>query len=291
MSIPFTIARSIKRRISALGYITTDEKLEPETIDGISDCLTRGVSDLSVQALNRFTVRLNRKVFNRAVRRDFFYGAIRIRKLNNAARCLLLNNEASAWALTTCYYASFFCAVELLRCSGTFITYLTEEQIQSILERSQVPPVGARLETGTYEGIAKYDSATEEVSIAFVKRNIRHHAFTWTQIKEIIKESGRSVTGVDATIQRRLEQFMGQESGPAWPSPSDVRNFWNYEQSSHFGAPGEKICGTFKKLLITRGSALKWGAGQTAYPGHDIKAAAMAFIMNVLGSWNFKKYQ
>jgi hypothetical protein len=231
--------------------------------------------------VNRFEVVLRQDYFNQAVRRELYDGIVRIRQLEKSVQALSAGNTATAWLLTTCYYASFFAAIEILRCTGTFVSYFHSGAINRIKQQA-TSLVVANIEEGTYEGSAKYDVSTGQVTIIFARRHIRHHELTWQQMRCIIKQTKKSLTGVDAIHQEHLERFIGRDNAPFWRSPSDVRNYWNYENASLFGKNGEVEGAEFRKLAKNKGAAVNWGGQKKVVASNSSEACSIAFIMNAL---------
>jgi hypothetical protein len=275
------IARHVRNKISALGYTNTDDKTRPEALYSLKDRLRYGPSDIQILGVNRFQVSLRGDYFNQAVRRELYDGVVRIKQLEKSVQALSTGNAATAWLLTTCYYASFFAAIEILRCSGSFVSYFHSPAINQIKQQA-TSVVAANIEEGTYEGAAEYDASTGQVTITFVKKHIRHHELTWQQMKRIITQTKKALTGIDAIHQEHLERFIGRDAAPSWPSPSDVRNHWNYEDASLFGKNGEVEGAEFRKLAKNKGSAVNWGGQKKVASSHSSEACSIAFIMNAL---------
>jgi hypothetical protein len=274
------IARHVRSKVSALGYTMTDDKTAPEALYSLKDRLRHGPSDIQILGVNRFEVTLSGTSFNQAVRRELYDGIVRIKQLEKSVQALTVGNAATAWLLTTCYYTSFFAAIEILRCSGSFVSYFHTEAISRIKQKA--PPVADSIEEGTYEGSAEFNANTGEVTVTFVKRKIRHHELTWQQLKRIVTQTRKDLTGMDAIHQEHLEKFIGSDAAPFWPSPSDTRNHWNYEDASLFGKNGDVKGSEFRKLARNKTAALNWG-GQKKVICTDIAcASSVAFIMNAL---------
>lgn len=274
------IARHVRSKVSALGYTTTDDKLRPEAMYSLKDRLRHGPAQIQILATNRFEVTLSGADFNQSIRRELFDGIVRIKELQKSVQALMTGNAATAWLLTTCYYTSFFAAIEILRCSGSFVSYFHSEAISLI--KQQAPAVAHNIEEGSYEGSAEYDSSTGEVTVTFVKKKIRHHELTWQQLKRIVTQTKKDLTGMDAVHQEHLEKFIGSDDAPFWPSPSDTRNRWNYEDASLFGKNGESVGLEFRKLAKNKVAALNWGGQKRVSFSHGACASSVAFIMNAL---------
>lgn len=275
------IARYVRDRVAALGYKTTDDKSKPDQLHTLKDRLRNGPGDIRILAKNRFEIALSTTHFNQTVRREFFDGIVRVKGLERSVRTLSDEKAAAAWLLTTCYYTSFFAAIEILRCNGSFVSYFHEDAAKQIRQRSSTT-TGHDIESGTYVGCAEFDSTTGEVKITFVKKHFRHHEATWDQLKEIVTETRKKMTGIDAVHQEQLEKFIGSDGPPFWPSPSDTRNLWNYEDASLFGKNGDAKSGEFRKLAANKPASLKWGGHKRTVVSDESRASSVVFIMNAL---------
>ncbi len=275
------IARHIRQKVSDLGYTVSDDKSRPEALYSLKERLRYGPIDIKIVGKNRFQAVLSGMHFNQSMRRELYDGIVRIRQLEKSVQLLVLGDATAAWILTTCYYASFFSAIEILRCSGTFVSYFHNAAINKIKQNAG-PGTGDNIEEGTYEGRAELNVTTGEVKITFVKRKIRHHELTWQQLKQIVAQTKKNLTGIDAVHQEQLEKFIGKESAPFWPSPSDTRNHWNYEDAALFGSHGENKGAEFKKLAKNKVAALKWGGQKRPAWSTEACASSVAFLMNAL---------
>jgi len=153
------IARHVRDRVATLGYKTTDDKSRPDHLHTLKDRLRNGPGDIRILAKNRFEIALSATQFNQTVRREFFDGIVRVKGLEKAVRTLSEGKAAAAWVLTTCYYTSFFAAIEILRCNGSFVSYFHEDAANQIKQRSSTA-TGHDIESGTYVGSAEPDSTT-----------------------------------------------------------------------------------------------------------------------------------
>ena len=275
------IARHVRDKVAALGYKTTDDRSSPDQLHTLKDRLRNGPGDIQILAKNRFEIALSVTQFNQTVRREFFDGIVRVKGLEKSVQTLSEGKAAAAWLLTTCYYTSFFAAIEILRCSGLFVSYFHEKAVKQIKQRSPTT-TGHEIESGTYVGSAVSYATTDEVKITFVKKHYRHHEATWDQLREIVTETRKKMTGIDAVHQEQLEKFIGNDGSPFWPSPSDTRNLWNYEDASLFGKNGEVRSGEFRKLTANKQGSLKWGGQKRTVVTDESRASSMAFIMNAL---------
>ena len=275
------IARHVRDKVSTLGYKTTDDRSRPDQLHTLKDRLRCGPGDIRILAKNRFEIALSATQFNQTVRREFFDGIVRVKGLEKSVRTLSEGNAAAAWLLTTCYYTSFFAAIEILRCNGSFVSYFHGEAVKQIKQRSSTG-TSDEIESGTYVGMAESDTTTGEVKIIFGKMKYRHHEVTWGQLKQIVTETRKKMTGIDAVHQEQLEKFIGNDNAPFWPSPSDTRNLWNYEDASLFGKNGEARSGEFRKLAANKPASLKWGGQKRTVVTDESRASSVAFIMNAL---------
>jgi hypothetical protein len=280
-SVSVELARFARSQIAGLGYVVNDDKSAPESLSGLKERIRQGSGDFLMLSRTRFAIRLPSASYYQAIRKDLFDGVIRIKSLQKSAICLVTKGGATAWSLTTCYYVSFFSAVEILRCSGTHISYFDEDLAALI---TQYAPTSAHgiLESGTYEGSSIYDASADEVTITFSKRKIRHHEYTWSSLRRIVGQIRRNLTGVDGVMRERFEQFIGKDSRPSWPCPSETRNKWNYDNASLFGTLGESSGHEFRKLTLNPGAAYKWATVKRNNNTDSECASSVAFVMSVL---------
>jgi len=273
--IGFNLSRLIQTEITDLNYRISDDQNHPNRLRGLKDRVLDGPAELDVFGQNRFQAVIAGIHFNESLRRDFFFGASRIRKLSAAMDKLDKAEGATAWILTTCYYSAFFAGLELLRTTGTFISYFDSSEIETVVQRAK--HVAQRPEVGTYEGLATFDTIAGEVRIEFTKTATSHHQFVWSKLNPLIARAIKRA-GASDPFSQNLAAIVGE----AWPSPSATRNFWNYRDASLFVEAGEKLGVEFRKLMRDRVAAMNWAAKRKLVLHEQSQASSVALVRAVI---------
>ena len=271
--IHFSLGRLVQKSIVDLNYKISDDQNHPNRLRAIKDRVLDGPVDIDIFAQNRFRAVISGAHFNEGLRRDFYFGSNRVNKLLTAVTKLDSSGSATAWILTTSYYSTYFAGLELLRSMGTLISYFNSSDIDRIAQRAKT--VIATPEIGTYEGRAAYDSITNEIRIEYTKTASGYHHFVWVKLNQKIAQAIKLVGQSDNFSQNLTAVVDG-----SWPSISDTRNMWNYQNVCLFGEMGEKTGSEFRKLARDRISAIKWAGKKQAL--HDSSQASSVALLKAL---------
>jgi hypothetical protein len=273
----YIFSRHVGASLHDIGFQQVEED-RPERLLSLKELMTSQNVGISISTASRFQIEMRPREYCEALHKDLYFGLNRIGRLRHALRHLNASSCTSAWQVTTCYYASFFAATELLRTSGTYISYLDTETAQRVASLGSPP---GRIDEGTYEGVATFDQLVPCIRIQYSKRKVTHHKFTWQKISDFTKGI---VKGGGASERRLSETFLtliGTAQGSAWELPSDTRNTWNYAQSDLFSKKGEQHAEEFRKLCCADSAALNW-AKTLRHCNSSSEATAMGFFNSFL---------
>jgi hypothetical protein len=275
----FYLAREIQMRLAKLGYRNELKVTAPEILKDLKDRVITGPVKVTILGEKRFKAVVSANHYYEALCKRHFFGVRRIYRLCQSAEHLAHAGCATAWTLTTCYYAAFFAALELMELTGKHISYFSPEEISQI---NEVATLGKPVATaGPYLGEAQLDSMSKEVEITYTQSGQKPHDFAWTQLHGLI----RSVVPVTADALRHqgsLVRFLGQKGGAPWSRPNEVRNLWNYTIAELFCEKGEVLGDSLKDYILAPKEALRWGIGKHVHRSEMNEASSIGYIRATL---------
>jgi hypothetical protein len=273
----YLFSRKVGTSLQDLKVVKADEE-KPERLHSLRERLLYGQSvGVTVLSPTRFKVEINVQAYSQSLHKDLYFGLCRIGRLRNAVGNLRISKCASAWQVTTSYYAAFFAATELLRTTGVFISYFDGPAAASVSSHATGTDV---LEGGTFEGLAKWDDVNGVIQMEYSKRNIRHHDFTW---QKCVALANGIASSAKPSQRAFVELFLKLAGGPDsnWGYPSSTRNKWNYADADLFVARGEHFATQFRKLSASDSTAINWGK-EGRLTGEDSAVSAVAFVNSFL---------
>ncbi|MAX27769.1 MAG: hypothetical protein CMJ19_25015 [Phycisphaeraceae bacterium] len=228
------IKRIFRNPLSEIGFRVSDDR------DGQWDLksllLSGNLSVDSITSSNRYKLSLGDDIYYDALESTFYSGVVRYVK--QCSVCEKMRNEKispAAWNIVTLYYACFFCAVELLRVSGTWSIFLTSSEARNI---NEINISGTKFSSGTYFISIDHDGSYFNVFISKASNSGGgFHQTIWERFNALINIKKSHITDTkDQQIYSALSEGVGPEKGP-----SNLRNKWNYREPRLFNTSGEMI--------------------------------------------------
>jgi hypothetical protein len=102
--------------------------------------------------------------------------------------------------------------------------------------------------------------------------------------KELVDLLSQIRSGLDIQTKPAFEKllaFLGENSS-RWPSPSTVRNNWNYALPELFGSLGEAYSKEFRKQNGKVESTLKWANTMSLHRSNTNEVLGVNYCVNML---------
>ena len=272
------ITQKILSHLTNIGYRSEKLTYSLNKTFSMKSVLSDSQSDIHITETNTFLAKLDKRLYSECLQRDFAYGSLRVRSL-----CAWLRNQESsdlpsAWLLVSSYYAAFFIANEILRAGGRFIVYLDQSQLCAISDKAPSCPFS--LNKGTWCGKAS-EGDPGEVKIRFNIRNGGHHEQVWIELTDMLSKAKDGMSTAGKASMDRFLQFLGENSA-RWPSPSVVRNEWNYSMPEFFGSVGESLAKEFRKRNGKVDLTLNWAKEKRIHLSEANEASGINYCVIML---------
>lgn len=208
---------------------------------------------IEIVSEDAFCVKANPTDICISILRDYYHGFLRAERQWLSANSLAADSDHIAWTVVSAYYCAFFCAIEILRILGRFPLSLSQAEATLFARRA----VGAHKQDFLSKGHRNFvGSPSGDFSeITFKASGDRPHQFAWQQLSSTAFSYFPKKTGDWVELGKFKNICIGKKG---WENPSDIRNRWNYRDSTYFGALGRKSSQPFLKLLQDRSSASAW---------------------------------
>jgi hypothetical protein len=277
-SNPFTeyyLVQEILGQLGALGYRNDIKVTSADTLKTLKERLVTGPADLTLGAKNRFSAVLQSRDYCEGICKRHYFGVRRIERLSRSAERLADKRWATAWTLTTCYYSSFFSALELLELTGRHMLYLSNDEAEQITVFAKA---GAnRLSPGSYLGVAQQGGNPSEIEVHFAPSGKKPHEFAWEQFAKLV---GGVAAGSPEAVKHQVSmmRFLGRKGAMPWQKPNEVRNLWNYSDARLFCEHGETEGNKMAEFILAPKEAVKWGIGKQIHACDRDHATGLSYI-------------
>lgn len=236
--------------------------------------------NISILDKDMFEAIIDINEYNQIVYTETIYGLMRIARQCESINALLRDGVApKAWLIVTVYYHSFFCANLINRLLGRYSCYFTKKEINGIRAWA-INPRRKDLAHGNYVGY--YVSCDDgEVRIRFKNEGDKPHYTVWKHLHDRFEISSiRNSDDVKRVSRIQLFKKIINDNVRMWPSPSEIRNMWNYTDIVLYSKKGDEIAREFCAMLVDS-KDLKWASGKVA-PDKKNTATSVAFISSTL---------
>jgi hypothetical protein len=274
----YYLPQGVRAKLVQFQYKNELSSRSVESIKDLKEQILSGPVTIRVMDEKRFKVEISVAHFNEALCRRHYFGIRRIHRLCRGADLLASNKWATAWTLTTCYYAAFFAALELLHVTGRHVTYFSSDEIDELNTRAL--PSANSLLSGTYLGVAAYDASSGEVEISYGQTGQKPHDFAWHELKELVQQT--KAENHDAIQHRKtLLQLLGT-GVPKWSRPNEIRNRWNYVDPTLFCERGENVGAAMNERILHPKNAYRWASVKQLPVSQQNEAIGVAYIRATL---------
>ncbi len=270
----YYLAQEVKGRLGQLRYHNDLSVSTVEALKGLKEQILAGPVDLVIAHDNRFKVILKSEHYYEAICKRHYFGVRRMHRLCRSAERLAETKWATAWTLTTCYYAAYFAALELLNVTGNHVTYLSSSETVELTVRAK--PSLFKVEAGVYSGLASYHEATDEVEVAYIRSRQKPHEFAWQQLKQLVNQT--TTVNVEAVRHRATLLRLLGASAQHWSMPNEIRNLWNYIDPTLFCEKGESCGADLVDKIRSPRVAHDWGTRRHVHDSIQNEATGLAYL-------------
>jgi hypothetical protein len=277
------LKNTLIKRLDELGYQRPSHLKTPSGAWTLKSTILYGNADVEIKSHHSFEILITKHQFAECLYTDFYYGYERILKQNHCLPVLLKeNNTPTAWSLVTAYYSAFFAAIEIGKILGRLNTYLEQRHCSQIQGHSNNSFQG-KLEAGNYLGTARLDTHQGYVMIRFNSSGERPHLMAWKNLSDMFPISeGKNLSSARQQQIKLFKEIISNDSKSRWPTPSEVRNQWNYTNANYYGSLGEEYADVFAKQALSKRSCYSWAANKRLSPDEKNIANSIAFVNTVL---------
>lgn len=274
----FYLPREIRAKLALFQY---QNDFGTSTVDSFKDLkeqILSGPVERRIMNSRRFKVEIPVKQFNEALCRRHYFGVRRIHRLCRSAERLANTKWATAWTLTTCYYAAFFAALELLHVTGTHVSYFSTEEIEELT--TVALPSKDKLEAGTYLGVATFNATSGEIEITYAQSAQKPHDFTWHQLRQLIEQT-EGGTEEASQHRRTILRLLGADHH-GWARPNEIRNRWNYVDATLFSERGERLGAEMNDGIVQPRKTFRWGQDKHLHSSEENETVGIAYLRATL---------
>lgn len=274
----YYLAREVRNKLGQFRYQNDFTVANVESFKDLKEQILSGPVTVHVMDAKRFKVQMKLEHYHEALCKRHYFGVRRMHRLCRSAERLASTNWATAWTLTTCYYAAYFAALELLHIIGKHVSYLSPDEATELNTRAL--PSKATVTAGTFLGIATFDPAADEVEITYTQTGQKPHDFAWHQLRELVQQTGAGA--VDAVRHREtILRLLGV--GPlGWSRPNEIRNRWNYVDATLFCERGETLGTGLNAKILSPKDAHRWGVLKHQPRSDQNEATGLAYLRATL---------
>ena len=277
------LKNAIVKRLAELDYQRPSDIEIPTAAHSIKSSILNSYADVQIKHHHSFEVTMTCRQFAECLYADFYHGYERILTQNNCLPALLNeNNTPAAWSLVTAYYSAFFAAIEIGKILGRLNTHIEQSQCSQIQGSSNNFFQG-RLEAGNYLGAARLGTHQDEVIIRFNSSGERPHQMAWKNLSDVFPNTdGKNLSSARQQQIKLFKEIISNDSKSRWPTPSEVRNQWNYSNANYYGSLGEEYASVFAKHALCKNSCYSWAATKRLSPNEKNIATSITFVNTVL---------
>lgn len=266
---------------SKLGQFQYKNDFGTNRVDSFKDLKEQILSGPVVRRImgpRRFKIEIGAKQFNEALCCRHYFGVRRIQRLCRSAESLAGSKWATAWTLTTCYYAAFFAALELLHVTGIHVSYFSPDEIAEL--NTVALPSKDTLESGTYLGIATFNSVSSEIEITYAQTPTKPHEFAWHQLRQLVNQT-QGTTNESIQQRKTILRLLGADHY-GWAKPNDIRNRWNYVDAALFSERGEHLGIEMNSGIVDPKKAFRWGMDKHLNTSEENETVGIAYLRATL---------
>jgi hypothetical protein len=276
------LKNAIVKRLGELKYRLPSHIEAPSAAWALKSTILEGKCDIDIKSQNSFEVTMTDSLFAECIYADFYYGYERILKQNHCLHVLLKEaNTPAAWCLVTAYYSAFFAAIEIGKILGRISTYIDQSDARRIQYRSGGAFL-SDLEFGNYLGGVRLDAHKGYVMVRFSRHGERPHQQAWQNLSVLFPNEVKNLSSARQKQIKLFKEIISNDPNSRWPTPSEIRNQWNYTNANYYGSLGERNASIFCKNAQSNSSCYSWATTKRLQPDEKNTAASVAFVNTVL---------
>lgn len=228
--------------------------------------------NITILTSTMFELKISADLYSKTLASDYFFS---VEKVNNQKKCIDSFSDKNlplSWLVVTLYYGCFYSAVEMLRLTGSYCSFFTQNDC---LEIKEIANNSQNIESGNYSGSVITDSGY--IKITFRRSNLGSHELVWLGIKnlmstiELSKVRARKVskvTFINDVFKSKIDIDY----------PNKVRNKWNYSKSDAYSIINDGEYGKFRACLTDLSHAVSL---DSSYKKNSKELNEILFIWSV----------
>lgn len=270
------LGKALRTQLAAILTEAGDLSLdEIKRNDGLkSNILTDPLFSLQITSGDSFKVSSTPNEICRSILRDYYYGYGRIVSQWESTS-LLVEEGKTAWALISAYYCSFFGAIEALRICRNHALSLTKEEADAAFKPVGGPFLSKILEKRNFRGVVSADFS----EIGYTSTGDKPHQAAWKQLNNHVLRFVPNSCIAWSEVLKFSNMCTGKNG---WELPSDIRNRWNYRDSTYFTTLGNDSQNPFLKIIRDEKTASSWIRGQASVRSENDSAASIAALAKLM---------
>lgn len=276
---------AITAHLSSISFSRPEESFLFSPRNTLKNTLNNGNGvDFYVLDHNRFKVSIQPQRYYEALATDFYYSIQKVRQQRLSIVTQIESDTAGAWILVSAYYQAFYAAIELSRLIGRYNTSFDESHIEFINLNNST---SNNLEKGgPYKGEVSLNH-DGDIEIYFSSDGSKPHLHTWKNIKDIIVSQNFQANITNKNVKRinRLKEIVDHDIRK-FPTPSELRNEWNYAKAQAYAPEIQKEFKLMKKLLLDEdfSHVKSWADKPVKEIGDSERFSSISYISNILSS-------
>jgi hypothetical protein len=241
--------------------------------------------DIVVLDEKTFRVSIQADRYYESLASDYYFSLQKVTRQRESLKLMLENDSSGAWVLVTAYYHAFYAAIQVSRLSGLYNMSIDSDQmgmLNSFSESSKsLTQMGAYLGGGTY-----LDTASNSIVIKFAKNGVKPHELTWSNISGSLKNSEVAKRAAGQRLARIafFREIIDRNPHGAWPTPSKLRNDWNYSIVNAYDKSSDTKAKKMKYILQEKefDRAKSWCDRKKRDVGDEEFMASLGYVCIVL---------
>lgn len=241
--------------------------------------------DVVVLNKNSFRVSVQSERYYESIVSDYHFSFQKVSRQRDSLELMLGNNSPSAWALVTAYYQAFYAAIQISRLSGLYNMSFDSLQIDMLNNANES---NSRLEqSGLYLGSGTYlDTDSNSIIIKFCRSRVKPHQLAWVNVSNMLKNSEvcRRAEGTRLFRIARFKEIVDGKANGIWPTPSTLRNDWNYSLVNSYDTASDIKAKKLKYILQRKefDRAKSWCDQKKRDIGDEDIVASLGYVSIVL---------
>lgn len=276
------IAEVSLKALTSAGFKNTDRPARYRQSHNLKSVITSNLPgrQIEVETAGMIFITVSIGDYIEAVFNDLHYGQVRIEQQRRNVAHLVNGGAQAAWMLVTAYYAAYFCANDLSKANGRFVTTLEDTEYSDLLSHAPALMATATVETyNTFVVTAEPGGMSGEVLLTLRKSSPKPHQLAWANLSQVIN---KIKINDERFLALTLFKSIISPERNGWDSPSTIRNTWNYNHPRYFDEQGTAIARTFFSTISSEKSAYRWAQNNNLRPSDENIAASIAYIYHTL---------